>query len=489
MQSLEQQTIETDVVAQLAETWGDAPLDNGDPSWRLPAALAKLGRLLNDSSQLRRSVCEAARAAAETVAADHFGIARREADQPQIQFEYGSAADTHSRCELGPASVPIGANESLSAFAMQAGRLVVVERLSGESRFHDAILRELGVESAVVCPLADASGVFGTFGVYRSQPGAFSPQDVVFIDAAAQLMGSAIARDRTERTLHELSKVHSATIDTMEGIVLVLDPDGRILEFNSACERLSGFTIDELRGRHMCSAFLIPEEADVLHGVLDGLQLGTTPLRMESFLLTKHGQRRRVAWSFAVVRGERENVASIVGSGVDVTAQFVMLRELEHAEATGGRIKNVLASIKQRLREDNRPAQDTLPFSEATENTAATERRAHLRRPYPYVQVIAPLIGDELPGFEQYAQVRCRDISASGFSYFTAQPPQHELLVVAFGTYPLQIFLIAKVVHVSRFDVDGADAYVVGCRYTKRAHYPPTAGAPVARDVAGWPTS
>ena len=56
--------------------------------------------------------------------------------------------------------------------------------------------------------------------------------------------------------------------ETTMSLVCVLDEDGRILFFNEACERLTGFTRDEAVGRDARDFVIPPEEAEAFGEVL-----------------------------------------------------------------------------------------------------------------------------------------------------------------------------------------------------------------------------
>jgi hypothetical protein len=77
------------------------------------------------------------------------------------------------------------------------------------------------------------------------------------------------------------------------------------------------------------------------------------------------------------------------------------------------------------------------------------------------VQRIAPLVGTGLPGPEAYRDVRCFDLSASGFSYLSPTPPEGSSLVVALGSQPNLTYLTAEVAHITPLTL-------VGCRFTGR---------------------
>ena len=49
--------------------------------------------------------------------------------------------------------------------------------------------------------------------------------------------------------------------ETTQALVCVLDSGGRILLFNDACERTTGFTRDEVLGRHARELVIPPGES------------------------------------------------------------------------------------------------------------------------------------------------------------------------------------------------------------------------------------
>src|SRR5580692_6072205 len=55
----------------------------------------------------------------------------------------------------------------------------------------------------------------------------------------------------TERALQQERNVVSAILDTVGALVTVLDPEGRIERFNRACEITTGYSLDQVRGKHI----------------------------------------------------------------------------------------------------------------------------------------------------------------------------------------------------------------------------------------------
>jgi hypothetical protein len=107
--------------------------------------------------------------------------------------------------------------------------------------------------------------------------------------------------------------------------------------------------------------------------------------------------------------------------------------------------------------------------SEAPADTSEwADRRATPRRPFPYLQVIAPVLDGRLPDRGMFREVRCHDISTGGFSYLSPAEPRHTEIVVAFGSTPRLIYLRTAIAHVSPIMYKGARVFQIGCRYLDR---------------------
>jgi len=90
------------------------------------------------------------------------------------------------------------------------------------------------------------------------------------------------------------------------------------------------------------------------------------------------------------------------------------------------------------------------------------------RHAFNCLQLIAPVIdGEQLPDQSQFKSVECQDLSPTGFSYISDEPPPHWGLVVALGRVPF-IFLTAQIVRHQAIGMPGQERYVVGCRFTGR---------------------
>jgi PAS domain S-box-containing protein len=107
--------------------------------------------------------------------------------------------------------------------------------------------------------------------------------------------------------------------ETTTSLVCVLDREGRILFFNDACERATGYAREEVLGAD-ARDFVIPhEEADAFGEVLSYIWRTGLSSPQVGHWRTKDGTRRLIAWSNKPMPGENGLPIYLVTTGVDLT--------------------------------------------------------------------------------------------------------------------------------------------------------------------------
>jgi PAS domain S-box-containing protein len=107
--------------------------------------------------------------------------------------------------------------------------------------------------------------------------------------------------------------------EATQSLVCVLDQDGRILLFNEACEKATGFSRDEVIGKDARDFVIPPEEREAFGEVLAYVWKTGSPAPQVGHWLTKDGGRRLIAWSNKPMAGENGAPASLVTTGIDLT--------------------------------------------------------------------------------------------------------------------------------------------------------------------------
>jgi len=108
--------------------------------------------------------------------------------------------------------------------------------------------------------------------------------------------------------------------ETTMSLVCVLDQDARILFFNEACERVTGFSRGEVVGCDARDFVIPPEEAETFKEVLDYIWKTGLSSPQVGHWLTKDGKRKLIAWSNRLMPSENGGPALLVTSGIDLSA-------------------------------------------------------------------------------------------------------------------------------------------------------------------------
>ncbi len=439
------------------------------PAARRHHALVEAGRRLAVPAATETLLRDAAMLVAETLQAEQCGILLcprgGEDEQPQSWLWPTAAAPLEKN-----AGEPIaeGSNASLARRALAQRRPLLVADVAEEAGQADASLLQRGLRSALWTPLVAEGEPLGAIGTFHSQPGRFGEEDLLFAEAMSHLLSTSLARRELETALREQQRRQEMMLATIDALVVEMSPRGRIRWLNRACLDWTGYETNELVGRPIWGALLVPEEVGQMQQAFDRLLAGESPVEVESYLLTRQSERRRVAWSFAALRGAQNEVQALLGTALDVSELQTTRENLKRAQGAAQAAKKSLQELQSKIAGGaSTDSEHEEPFSVLPEDEFR-DRRSHPRRAYPYRQLLAPMLDEKIPELRAFREVLCRDIAAGGFSFVSRVRVMHPHYVVAFGAAPVLTYVIAEVVHQSPLTVDGKPQFLVGCRYTGR---------------------
>jgi len=272
-------------------------------------------------------------------------------------------------------------------------------------------------------------------------------------------------RERTEATAGVAGPQHvghvgwrdvAGLLDGVDVLLLGMTAEGRVDYFNRALEATTGYSSQELEGLPVDRILTPTAESETVLQEVRGLRQAGGPMQFECSILTKGGDLRLVRFSGTVAQepGGRQCLLLV---GTDTTP---------YREALD-RLRRVSAALEQYELAGPPPAPDGQDGLRGTQ----IDRRRAARHHYPFRQRIAPIVGGRLPSRDAFRPVQCHDISPTGFSFLTQEPPGYLKLVAALGTPEAPIHVVAQVIHVSPKKCHGKHGYQVGCRYIGRASY------------------
>jgi two-component system CheB/CheR fusion protein len=122
-----------------------------------------------------------------------------------------------------------------------------------------------------------------------------------------------------EEALERERDFTAAVLSTEGALVTVLDPEGRIVRFNRACEQLTGYTFGEVKGRPFWDLLLSPEERRTVQEAFAKLRRGQFPDEHENHWVAKDGRRRRLHWFNTALTGATGAVEYVIATGLDIT--------------------------------------------------------------------------------------------------------------------------------------------------------------------------
>lgn len=144
--------------------------------------------------------------------------------------------------------VKIGMNVGSCGTAAFTGKRVVVEDIATHPYWENfkGIAAEAGLGSCWSEPILSASGkVLGTFAIYRKGSSVPGKHKIALIESAANLVGIAIERALAQEELHLASSIYRNSSEA----VMVTDAHNRIVAINPAFTKITGYTLDDARGK------------------------------------------------------------------------------------------------------------------------------------------------------------------------------------------------------------------------------------------------
>ena len=156
------------------------------------------------------------------------------------------------------------------------------------------------------------------------------------IMADGRLLGSvSVARDVTatieaQQKLADEERFLEAVLGGTEALVLVLDAQGRVVRFNTASQRLSGYRTAEVVGRPVWDVVIPSAEAEGVRAAVADLEAGAFPNSHENHWLTRTGELRLISWENTCLTDDRGAVTHVIATGIDITERKRAAEKLQY---------------------------------------------------------------------------------------------------------------------------------------------------------------
>jgi PAS domain S-box-containing protein len=225
---------------------------------------------------------------------------------------------------------------TFAAHVFTAAGPVVIEHLAEDIRFSPPEhLERHGVVSGVCVVVQGRErpwGIAGILGAYSARRRAFSAPDILFVEAIAHVLATAIERARVEDALRKSEEQFRSIIENASDIVTILGDDGIIRFTSPSVQRLLGYQSRDLLGRNAFE-FIHPDDLnEVMEAIADAIASPGMPQQAE-FRFRHTDGSWRVLESIGQAKQDAPHAYSVIVNSRDVTErvrQDAMLRTNKH---------------------------------------------------------------------------------------------------------------------------------------------------------------
>ena len=152
------------------------------------------------------------------------------------------------------------------------------------------------------------------------------------IDNFVALVQDITERKELEAALRQERDIAEGLIDTAQTVVLVLDTEGRIVRFNSYLEEISGYRLDEVKGKDWFSTFLQMGDHKAVKALFKKA-IGDNQTRGNiNPIKTKSGELRYIEWYDKTLKDADGTVTGLLATGQDITERLEAERSLIDSE-------------------------------------------------------------------------------------------------------------------------------------------------------------
>lgn len=259
------------------------------------AAVSALGKFALKGNPVAELLDEAARVLHGDVASDLVMVVET---TPEGGLSVCASAGEDP--PLPPAPEPVSSPELRRAIGLvrDAGETLLSPDLSAETHFRAPGLLAAGMISLVAAPIGSGATAFGELVACSRQRGAFSEDDLAFVESIANVLMSAMERERAVARMAVAESRMSEFWELSHDLLAVFTSEGRFLEVSGSWERVLGWTPEELIGRFGFDLVMPEDRPEGVAHTAETVGLGTeSVLEVVNRFQAKDGTSRWLLWS------------------------------------------------------------------------------------------------------------------------------------------------------------------------------------------------
>lgn len=222
----------------------------------------------------------------------------------------------------------LSAGEGLAGWVAEHGESLNLSDALLDERHYTEVDRQTGlvIRSILTVPLIAKSRVIGVFQVVDETINRFSASDLTLVESLAATTAGAIEQARLYDNLRSSQEYIRNIIDSSLDMIITVDLERNIVEFNRAAQQCFGYQRQEVAGKHIDLLYEDAEEALGVHKI--ALKNGQTVQEVRN--RRKDGRVFPSILSASVLRDTSGTLVGVMGISRDIT--FSKQAEVEREE-------------------------------------------------------------------------------------------------------------------------------------------------------------
>ena len=307
----------------------------------LQAAVAELGQQALRCEPSQKVLEEAVVRAAQILAVDYARVLEL---LPQGRTLLLRAGFGWKPGVVGQATVSAGP-ETQAGFTLISKEPVILEDLPAEKRFASVpMFGDPPVVSGMSTVISSGAGPYGIFSVHTRQRRTFTQDEVNFLQAVANVLGTMIERQRAEEARQRSSDQIRDLYNNAPCGYHSLDKDGLFVQINDTELAWLGYTRDEVIGKMNFAALLTPESLRTFQESFPKFKAQGAIRDLEFELIRKDGATLPVLLNATAIVDRAGNYLSSRSTMFDITAR----KRAENEIRTLAQLQSVVADLGER---------------------------------------------------------------------------------------------------------------------------------------------